>query len=74
MVVEKGNVKTITILKGAITPEGTLVKIRNGQSIEDLYQKVLDQKRLDVDVISGATITSKTHLKALEQALLQAQQ
>nr|WP_319474639.1 FMN-binding protein [uncultured Sphaerochaeta sp.] len=73
LVVEGGNVQSMTILKGAIPVENKAVAFKNGITINDLFQSVLEQKRLDVDVISGATVTSKTHLKALEQALLQAQ-
>jgi uncharacterized protein with FMN-binding domain len=34
----------------------------------------LSSQSLQVDVISGATLTSKTHLKALEDALKKAQE
>ncbi len=74
LVVEEGAIKRIIVLKGAVSEDGKPVNIQKGATIDDLYQKVLDQQRLDVDVISGATITSKTHLKAFEQALIQAQQ
>jgi len=39
-----------------------------------LFQTAIEAKTLDVDVISGATVTSKTHLKAFENALKQAAQ
>ena len=37
-----------------------------------LFSRVIDQQTLKADVISGATITSKMHLKAVENALGQA--
>ncbi|WP_368487958.1 FMN-binding protein [Clostridium sp. BJN0013] len=39
--------------------------------MEDLFQKVIELQSLQVDIISGATLTSKAHLKALENALKQ---
>lgn len=43
-----------------------------GISIGDLFRHVIESQSLQVDVISGATLTSKAHLKALENALEQA--
>jgi uncharacterized protein with FMN-binding domain len=40
--------------------------------IEELYNKVLNEQSLDVDVVSGSTLTSKAHLKSVENALLKA--
>jgi uncharacterized protein with FMN-binding domain len=42
-------------------------------TIEDLFKRVIDSDSLQVDAISGATLTSKAHLKALENALKQSQ-
>jgi uncharacterized protein with FMN-binding domain len=38
-----------------------------------LFRHVIESQSLQVDVISGATLTSKAHLKALENALEQAE-
>jgi len=38
-----------------------------------LYERVIQTQSLQVDVISGATLTSKAYLKAVENALIQAQ-
>lgn len=38
-----------------------------------LYQRVIAAQSLDVDVISGATLTSKAYLKAVEDAVSKAQ-
>ena len=69
-----GGITEITILKGAIDSEGNSVELKGGMTIDDLYQRVLESKSLQVDAISGATLTSKAHLKALENALKQATQ
>ena len=39
-----------------------------------LYERVIEDQTLQVDTISGATLTSKAYLQAVENALLQAQQ
>lgn len=71
--VEKGMISGIKIVKGAIDKNGEPVKLTKGQGVDELFARAIAARSFDVDVISGATITSKTHLKALEQALLQAQ-
>jgi uncharacterized protein with FMN-binding domain len=68
-----GSVSDIRILKGAVDEAGTPQELGSGKTAADLFDSVIAQKTLQVDVISGATLTSKTHLKALEQALLQTQ-
>jgi len=73
VVVDKGMVSDVRILKGAIDKNGQPVKLTGGRSVPDLFETALQSQTLEVDVISGATITSKTHLKALEHALSQAQ-
>jgi uncharacterized protein with FMN-binding domain len=40
---------------------------------EMLYDRVIEAQSLQVDTISGATLTSKAYLQAVENALLQAQ-
>jgi len=39
----------------------------------ELYNRVIDAQSLQVDTISGATLTSKAYLKAIENALAKAQ-
>lgn len=39
---------------------------------DPLYNSVMDAQSLQVDVISGATLTSKAYLKSVEDALLKA--
>jgi len=45
---------------------------KNTQHLE-LYDRVMQAQSLQVDTISGATLTSKAYLKAVESALLQAE-
>lgn len=40
--------------------------------IEELYQRVIDEQSLQVDTISGATLTSKGYLQGVENALKKA--
>ena len=40
---------------------------------QELYDRVIKAQSLQVDTISSATLTSKAYLKAVENALLQAQ-
>jgi uncharacterized protein with FMN-binding domain len=40
---------------------------------EALYDRVIEAQSLQVDTISGATLTSKAYLQCVENALLQAQ-
>ncbi|KWX78166.1 FMN-binding protein [Paenibacillus riograndensis] len=68
-----GQISDIQILKGAIDKQGKPLELKRGQSIADLFGHVIQSQSLQVDVISGATLTSKAHLKALENALKQAQ-
>ncbi len=68
-----GAITNIRVIKGAIDAAGTPQDIGSGMTVFDLFETVLTQETLQVDSISGATLTSNAHLKALEDALLQAQ-
>lgn len=72
--VSDAKITKITVLKGALDSNGKPAKLTGEMTINDLFQKVLETESLQVDTISGATLTSKAHLKALEFALKQAQQ
>ena len=37
---------------------------------EEIYGKVIEHQSLEVDVVSGATVSSKAYLKAIENALI----
>ena len=68
-----GKISNIKILKGALKNDGEPIKLNDGLTIENLFSDVINSQSLKVDAISGATLTSKTHLKALENALKQAE-
>ena len=68
-----GSISDIRILKGAVDDTGAAQEIGSGKTAADLFDAVVAQRTLQVDTISGATLTCNAHLKALEQALLQAQ-
>lgn len=71
--VVSGAIAEIKVLEGALADEKQNSEIAKGFSINDLFDRVIKSKSLQVDVISGATLTSKAHLKALENALEQAE-
>ncbi len=69
-----GKVSSIKVLEGKnVYKEGKPIEIRNALTIEDLNNSVIKEQSLQVDVISGATLTSNAYLKAMENALKQAQ-
>jgi len=71
--IANGSISDIRILKGAVDDTGAAQEIGSGKTANDLFDTVVTQRTLQVDTISGATLTCNAHLKALEQALLQAQ-
>lgn len=70
--VQSGRVTKIDVTGGALAGEKQTAQMRGGQSILNLFDRVIAEQSLQVDAISGATITCKTHLKAVESALEQA--
>jgi len=68
-----GQLEQVDVTGGAMARKQR-EEIRGGQSLQSLFDRVIQKRSLQVDAISGATITSKTHLKALENALKQAEQ
>ena len=71
--VASGAVSDIQVLEGAMDGEGELAELSGGLTIDDLFRRVMDAQSLQVDTVTGATLTSKAHLKAVEDALSQAQ-
>ncbi len=71
--VSSGAVTDIQVIGGSLANEKQTAGIRDGKSIHDLLDQVIQSQSLQVDAISGATITSKVHLKAVETALDKAQ-
>ncbi|NTV89340.1 MAG: FMN-binding protein [Clostridiales bacterium] len=59
--VSKGQITDIRIIKDVMIPgEGAAA---------DLFARVIKDRTIKVDAVSGATITSKAYLKAIENAL-----
>ena len=63
--VTEGKVSDIKLLSSA--------EAENLSDPDPLYERVIQNQTLQVDVISGATLTSKGYLQAVENALLQAE-
>jgi uncharacterized protein with FMN-binding domain len=63
--VSGGVVTKIEPLEGVVDPKEGDTKM--------LYERVIDSQSLQVDTISGATLTTNGYLKAIEIALVQAQ-
>jgi len=64
VLVASGKVAEIEPVAGVVDPKVGSVKM--------LYDRVISEQSTQVDTISGATLTSKAYLQAIENALLQA--
>lgn len=71
--ISSGAVTEIRVTEGALIGDRQTSILRNGLSIDHLFDEVIRSRSLQVDVISGATLTSNAHLKAVEDALKQAE-
>lgn len=67
--VASGAITNIQVTQGVLANEKQTAEIRNGLTIGSLFDRVVKAQSLKVDVISGATLTSNAHLKAVENAL-----
>lgn len=75
VIVSSEKVTDIKLLEGALDAKGQPSKLNaKGLSIKDLFDRIVQSQSLQVDTISGATLTSKAHLKAVEAALGLAQE
>lgn len=70
--VSNGSVTEIRVTEGALADTKQSRVLSKGLSINHLFAEVIKSQSLQVDVISGATLTSNAHLKAVEDALRQA--
>jgi uncharacterized protein with FMN-binding domain len=71
----RANEVQVTVSSGKLT-DIQLLKHKENQKPEfttKLYDRVIKSQSLQVDTISGATITSKAYLKSVENALNKAQ-
>lgn len=72
----RANKVKIIVTSGKVTDIKLLSSSDPGEKNTDqatLYDRVIKAQSLQVDTISGATLTSKAYLKAVENALEQAQ-
>jgi uncharacterized protein with FMN-binding domain len=62
----------VTVSSGKVTDIKLLqnTEKREPEFTDELYNRVIKSQSLQVDTISGATITSKAYLKAVENALV----
>ncbi len=71
------NTVEVTVSSGKVTDIKLLeakFEYNETEKLDALYGRVIDRQTLQVDAISGATLTSKGFLQAVENALLQAEQ
>lgn len=57
--VKDKKIRGIELLSPMLTPDIS----------QELFENIINRQKLSVDVVSGATATSKVHLKAVEHAL-----
>jgi uncharacterized protein with FMN-binding domain len=72
----RANACIVTVTEGKVSDielAGTEDPGAENTDVEMLYDRVIAAQSLQVDTISGATLTSKAYLQAVENALLQAQ-
>ncbi len=58
----------VTVKDGVITQVKSLKEVFPNVS-DELNEKIVKEQKNDVDAVSGATVTSKAYLKAVENAL-----
>lgn len=61
VVVQNGEMKDITVVKDGLFPRPDVAR--------KLFPSILERQRTDVDAVSGATLTSRAYLRAVEDAL-----
>jgi uncharacterized protein with FMN-binding domain len=73
----RANACDVTVANGRVTA----IELASSQDpgskntqCQELYQRVIQAQSLQVDTISGATLTSKAYLQCVENALIPAQQ
>lgn len=72
----RANKVQVSISSGKVT-DITILEHKENQTAEflgKLYGNVIEAQSLEVDTVSGATITTKAYLKAIEDALLKAKE
>jgi uncharacterized protein with FMN-binding domain len=71
----RANAVKVTVSNGKVTQIDPIkgVEDQGNGSTQMLYDRVIQSQSLQVDTISGATLTANAYLKAVEIALTQAQ-
>ena len=72
----RANECDVTVTNGKVTDiqlSGSEDPGAENTDYEMLYDRVIEAQSLQVDTISGATLTSKAYLQCVENALIQAQ-
>ena len=64
-----GKITDIKVTKGILSGKEASELNTKKETIYDLFDRIISSQSLGVDIISGATLTSKTHLKAVENAV-----
>jgi uncharacterized protein with FMN-binding domain len=62
----------VTVSSGKVIDITLISSAENTDIVQQLYDRVMKKQSLQVDAISGATLTSKAYLKAVNNALIQA--
>ena len=63
------NTVQVVVQEGEITDIQLVDGFEQEKAKEKVYQAILQHQTLDVDVLSGATVSSKAYIKAVENAL-----
>jgi len=66
VIIESGKISEITLLSSK--------ENRPPEFTEELFNRVIEEQSLQVDVISGATLTSRAFLRSIDNALIKAEQ
>jgi uncharacterized protein with FMN-binding domain len=71
----RANTAKVTVTGGKVTRIESLqsLEAQKPEFTQMLYDRVIAAQSLQVDTISGATLTSKAYLQSVENALVQAQ-
>ena len=59
----------VTVVSGRVTDIQVISTLENKTYPDRLYKRILEQQTFPVDVVSGATLSSRAVLKAVENAL-----
>lgn len=64
----------VTVRDGVLTDIKRLSDPLTPDVSDELFQKMIGEQKVDVDVVTGATATSKAYMKSVENALAHAEE